>query len=297
MKNSFLYQTRYCFILLVVFYVLSAFPGLALGTDPPETLRRMYVIGDSTAAAYGPERFPLTGWAQVLQRYFDPNQLQVVDKAVSGRSSKSYWEEGRWDEVKGTLKKGDYVVVQFGHNDAKQKDPKRFTDPETTYKQYLNRYVDDIQAAGAIPILATSINRNVWKEDGTLEHTLGEYPVVVRALARERSVFLVDMTRLTRMLFEKLGPEKTTKLFMNLEPGQYEHYPEGRSDNTHLTMQGAESISKVFIDDLVSLDKDIQEMTAAEDNLPQEKAGGQVRYGKDGGEKAAVRIGETGSRK
>lgn len=270
MKSFSLYQTRYCFILFVVFYLLFAFPGLALSTDPPETTRRMYVIGDSTAAEYGPDRFPLTGWAQVLQKYFDPNQLQVVDKAVSGRSSKSYWEEGRWDEVKGTLKKGDYVVVQFGHNDSKQQDPKRFTDPETTYKQYLNRYVDAIQAAGAIPILATSINRNVWKENRTLEHTLADYPAAMRALAGERSVLLVDMTQLTRALFEKLGPEKTTKLFMNLEPGQYENYPEGRSDNTHLTMQGAESISKVFIDDLVSVDKDIQEMTAAEDNLPQE---------------------------
>lgn len=263
MKYSFLYQTRYCFLLLV-FYVLSALPVLALSTDPPDTVHRMYIIGDSTAAAYGPDRYPLTGWAQVLQRYFDPNHLQVVDKAVSGRSSKSYWEEGRWSEVKGALKKGDYVVVQFGHNDSKQEDPKRFTDPETTYKQYLNRYVDDIQAAGAIPIFATSINRNVWKEDGTLEYTLGEYPVVVRALAKERSVLLVDMTQLTHALFEKLGQEKSTLLFMNLEPGQYENYPEGRSDNTHLTLQGAERISKVFIDELVTLDKDIPMMTATE---------------------------------
>lgn len=214
----------------------------------------LYVIGDSTAASYEPDRAPLTGWAQVLQEYFDPNKLKVVNKARSGRSSKSFLNEGAWGEIQALLQPGDYVLIQFGHNDSKKKDPKRFTDPETSYRAYLNTYMDETLAKGAIPILATSIHRNLWKSDAGLEDTMGGYPSAVRNLARERGILMVDAWQRTRELFEGLGRKGTTALFMNLSPGAWPNYPEGKEDNTHLQESGARAVCNVIVEELAKLD-------------------------------------------
>ena len=207
----------------------------------------LYVIGDSTAAAYGPERYPLFGWAQVLDYYFDDNRLTVQDKAVSGRSSKSFLDEGRWTPIREALKPGDFVFIQFGHNDQKKSDPKRYTEPYTTYTEHLQRYIDDTRAAGASPILLTPINRNGWETQRKLTDSLGDYPDAVRKLAKEAKVPLIDMHRMTARYFEKLGQEKTTRLFINLPAGLYPIYPEGKPDNTHLQEQGAYAISALAI--------------------------------------------------
>lgn len=203
----------------------------------------LYVIGDSTAAAYGSERYPLFGWAQVLQHYFDETKLIVLDKAISGRSAKSFYDEGAWNPIREALHPGDYVFIQFGHNDEKKDDPKRYTDPATTYPEYLKRYIDEIRAAGASPILLTSINRNSWKTPRALADTHGDYPDAVRRLAKAEKLPLIDMHRLTWRYFETLGQERTTRLFINLRPGLYPAYPDGKPDNTHLQERGAYAIS------------------------------------------------------
>ncbi len=207
----------------------------------------LYVIGDSTAAAYGPERYPLFGWAQVLDYYFDDARLTVQDRAVSGRSSKSFLDEGRWKPICEALKPGDFVFIQFGHNDQKKDDPKRYTAPYSTYTEHLKGYIDDTRAAGASPILLTPINRNGWETPKKLTESLGDYPDAVRKLAKDAKVPLIDMHRLTKRYFEKLGQEKTTRLFINLPPGLYPIYPEGKPDNTHLQEQGAYAISALAI--------------------------------------------------
>ncbi len=190
-------------------------------------LPRLYVIGDSTAAFNEPDRYPRMGWAQVLQEYFDATKLLVVDQAKGGQSAKSYCEEDIWKDTLTRLKKDDYVFIQFGHNDSKKEDPKKFTDPATTYKQYLNNFVEKARAKGAIPVLLTSINRNSWANEKTMKDTLGGYPSAMRELADELHVDLIDLHRMTKSLFEELGREKTAKtLFMNLENGAYPHYPE-----------------------------------------------------------------------
>jgi len=208
----------------------------------------LYVIGDSTAASYESDRSPLTGWAQVLGERFDPNQLKVDNRARSGRSSKSFLDEGAWSEIESALKPGDYVMIQFGHNDSKKEDPNRFTDPQTTYKQHLRRYVETTRAKGATPILLTSINRCKWESETATVDTMGGYPEAVRELAAELKVPLIDLHRATKELYESLGQVKTRELFMYLDKGASPNYPEGRDDGTHLQEKGARAISALAVD-------------------------------------------------
>ncbi len=210
-------------------------------------LPTLYVIGDSTAAQYGIERYPLFGWAQVLDHYFDDSKLIVRDAAVSGRSSKSFRDEGRWTPIQEALKPGDFVFIQFGHNDQKKDDPKRSTDPYTTYTEQLKRYVAETRATGATPLLLTPINRNSWETPKKHINSLGDYPDAVRKLARDENIDLIDMHKLTHRYYQKLGQERATRLFITLPANLYPVYPEGKSDNTHLREQGAFAVSALAI--------------------------------------------------
>jgi lysophospholipase L1-like esterase len=209
----------------------------------------VYVIGDSTASVYASNLYPRMGWAQPLQDYFAPSCATIQDKALSGRSSKSFYDEGDWTPIRAALRAGDTVLIQFGHNDEKSDDPTRYTDPFTTYEQYLSHYVDDTIAAGATPILLTSINRNSWT-NGMLNDTHGNYPVAMRQLAKAKHAALVDATALTKTYFERIGQTATTALFMDLAPGQFPNYPNGNTDDTHLQEKGARAIAQLILSDM-----------------------------------------------
>jgi lysophospholipase L1-like esterase len=221
----------------------------AAGGSPMDSTPTIYVIGDSTASVYASSQAPRMGWAQTLDAYFAPACAIVSDRALSGRSSKSFFDEGAWTPIVDALRPGDFVLIQFGHNDEKVDDPTRGTDPFTTYTQYLSRYVDDTLGKQATPILLTSICRNSWEGD-QLSDTHGDYPVAVRKLAEERAVALVDATLLTETYFESIGPDATTRLFMNLAPGESPNYPEGNVDNTHLRDTGAHVVAELILADL-----------------------------------------------
>jgi len=211
---------------------------------PPAGTRvvSVYVIGDSTASVYAMDVYPRTGWAQVFGDWFAPACAVVKDKALSGRSSKSFFDEGAWTPVKDALLPGDFVLIQFGHNDEKSDDPARFTDPQTTYKQYLTTYVNDTRAKQASPVLLTSIHRNGWT--GTmLKDSHGAYLPAVRELATALGVPLIDAAVLTETYFERIGQTATTALFMNLAAGESPNYPDGNSDNTHLKETGARAVA------------------------------------------------------
>ncbi|GMV95183.1 MAG: hypothetical protein AMXMBFR82_49610 [Candidatus Hydrogenedentota bacterium] len=227
---------------IVILSVLFALPSLA-GYADDVSVPRLYVIGDSTAASYPDDRHPLTGWAQVLQDYFDPACIVVDNRARSGRSSKSFLEEGAWTPIREALNPGDYVFIQFGHNDQKQEDSARYTDPATTYRAFLQQYVQETRDAGAIPVLLTSINRNGWNESGEFVDSMSAYPDAVRVLARDLETPLIDLHRLTRERFEAIGPERTRDLFLYLEKGESPNYPDGKVDGTHLCTKGAHEIS------------------------------------------------------
>lgn len=220
---------------------------------PPQGARvvTVHVIGDSTASIYGSDLYPRTGWGQVLGDYYAPACAVVNDKALSGRSSKSFYDEGAWMPVRGALVEGDFVLIQFGHNDEKSDDPTRYTDPQTTFKQYLTTYITDTRTRNATPVLLTPINRNNWN-GATLKDTHGDYPTAIRELAGDLDVALIDLTALTKTYFESLGPATTSDLFMNLDPGEFPNYPDGNSDNTHLREAGARVVAELLNHDAYS---------------------------------------------
>lgn len=166
--------------------------------------------------------------------------------AVSGRSTKSFIDEGRWQKVLDRIAPGDLLLIQFGHNDAKKSDPKRYTDPETTFKENLRRFVNEARGKGATPILATSIVRRQFNKDGTLRDSHGRYVPAAAEVAAELNVPLVDMNRLTGELVLKYGPEESKKLYLYVEPNVAERFPDGNADDTHLCIRGAEEFAALF---------------------------------------------------
>lgn len=241
------WQNLFHLLLVLLSATLASQQSFADTLDSAHAVPTLYIIGDSTAASYPEDRYPLTGWAQVLQEYMDPARMHVEDRARSGRSSKSFYEEGAWAPIREALRPHDWVFIQFGHNDEKKDDAARFTDPATTFPAQLRRYVEEARAAGARPVLLTPIPRNRWPWARAMGNTHGDYPDAVRSLAREMRVPLIDLHKLAQKRFERLGPDATTKLFMNLAPGEHPNYPEGKEDNTHLQESGAREVCAVAV--------------------------------------------------
>lgn len=216
----------------------------------------LFTVGDSTMAEntkyYEDPGDPGRGWAQALQGHFDAEQLRVSNCAVSGRSSKSYLDEGKWQRVLDSLRPGDLVLIQFGHNDAKKTDPKRYTDPETTFKDNLRLFVRQTREKGATPLIATSVVRRFFKADGTLRDSHGRYVPAAAEVAAELNVPLVDMNRLTGALVQRYGPEESKKLFLYVEPDVAERFPDGNADDTHLCVRGAEEFAALFVAECVT---------------------------------------------
>ncbi len=244
-----------------IFLVLTTLWTVAFA--PKATPIQVFVIGDSTASPYSASSYPRMGWAQVLEDFFNPDSVVVIDKARSGRSSKSYYHESEgWPSVKSQLQSGDFLFIQFGHNDSKT-DAERFTDPFTTYQEYLTRYIDEAHALGVTPVLMTSIHRNSWQSDTVnINDTHGDYLVAVRELADSLNVAMVDMANLTEGLFESLGYTFTSEnVFLNLPDSLYSAYISGNEDNTHLQEYGAYELSKLVADELAAItDSSVQRL-------------------------------------
>ena len=233
--------------LTVFFITVSA--GLILFAAV-QTKLTVFTIGDSTMSVY---ELPdlCVGWAQVLSGFFT-DDVTVIDAARSGRSTKSFIDEGLWDSVVTKIKPGDYVVIQFGHNDEKS-DTARHTDPWTTYTDNLKKFVTETRARGGIPVLCTSIARRFFEPDGTLKDSHGDYPAAVRKLAADMNVPFVDMELKTKALIESYGADSSKTLFNYVEPGISPKYPNGNKDNTHLNSVGAYKVAALFIEGIKEL--------------------------------------------
>ncbi len=234
-KRSFI-----CF--LILFLLIS------IKTDAGKVT--VFVIGDSTASLYDASLYPRTGWAQLLQAFFNKDSVAVNDQAASGRSSKSFYDEGRWTTVNNLLKKGDYVFVQFAHNDEKTDDPARYTIPSTTYKDYITIYINGARAKGAFPVLFSSIPRNNWSGSGVQQaHKL--YTEAMKQLAEALNVPFVDMEASTMAYLSTKGKTYSTdSVFNNLKANVWPNYLTGNSDGTHLQENGAYNFCKVVTNDI-----------------------------------------------
>lgn len=213
----------------------------------------LFLIGDSTMSNKdNPDKNPEHGWGQVLPQYFT-SEIEIQNHAMNGRSSKSFRTEGRWEKVEKQLKKGDFVVIQFGHNDQKLKDSTKFTNPYTQYRANLERYVRETRAKGAIPVLMTSIVRRNFNEHGVLLDTHSNYPLVVRLVADDLKVAFVDMQLLTEQMEISYGPEKSKLLHLHFKEGENDYYPKGKTDDTHLSKLGAETVAQLALKSLKPL--------------------------------------------
>lgn len=213
---------------------------------------QIFFAGDSTVCDYNASRAPRMGWGQAFKHYVkDP--VIVRNYAASGRSSKSFIAENRLEKISREIRENDYLIIQFGHNDAK-KDEDRFTDPFTTFQSNLKQYIDVAHKKSAHPILCTPVQRRSFDGDGQFQETHGDYPEAIRKLAKELAIPLIDLTKETRNLYEQLGAEETKKLFLWFEPGEEANYPEGARDDTHFSAEGAHEIAKIVLQAIQSLD-------------------------------------------
>lgn len=234
----------------------------------------IFMIGDSTMADKNTEGGnPERGWGQMLPGFFS-EEVRVDNHAINGRSSKSFIDEGRWDKVLSLIKKGDYVFIQFGHNDEKN-DPERHTDAGSTFDGNLRRFVNEARAKGGIPVLFSPIVRRnfamsadsttIWNavkqddlrpdtqnetltEGNQLVDTHGDYRLSPLHVARELNVPFVDMNRITHNLVESMGPENSKRLFMWIPPHTIPALPQGRKDNTHLNIYGGRIVAGLAAD-------------------------------------------------
>ncbi|SHM69247.1 rhamnogalacturonan acetylesterase [Gracilibacillus kekensis] len=212
---------------------------------------QLLLAGDSTMEKVEDSKYPRMGWGQVLSQYFT-NDIQVKNHAASGRSTKSFISEGRWDRLEQDSKKGDYVLIQFGHNDQKQ-DRERATEPFTSYQDNLRFFISRAHSFDITPILLTSIARRHFDKEGNLLETHGVYPQAVRELAKEENIVCIDMLARTREVLQQAGDEQSKQWFMRLEPGEYRAYPDGEKDDTHLSEKGAHQHCHIFVRELIRL--------------------------------------------
>ena len=206
---------------------------------------RVFMIGDSTMANK-PLDLPERGWGMALGAFL-VNPAMVQNHAMNGRSTKSFIDEGRWAKVTGELQPGDFVIIQFAHNDEKKEDPKRYADPAGGFRDNLRRFIAETRAKGATPILATPVCRRKFDAAGKLVDTHGAYPDAVRAVAREEKVALLDLTAATAKWLAAAGDEPSKPFFMWIAPGTHPKIPDGRKDDTHFTEAGAREVAALAV--------------------------------------------------
>ncbi|MDG9715115.1 rhamnogalacturonan acetylesterase [Streptomyces sp. DH24] len=203
--------------------------------------RTLFIAGDSTAAQKYADAAPETGWGMAAP-FFLHSGIAVSNHAVNGRSSKSFVDEGRLDVVLGAVRPGDILLIQFAHNDEKSADPTRYTEPWSTYQDYLRTYVEGARARGARPVLATAVERRRFDAAGNALETHGEYPAAMRALAAEEQVALLDIQALSLALWQELGAEETKKYF---------NWTATEQDNTHFNPPGAIEVARLVTRELL----------------------------------------------
>ncbi len=241
--------------------------------SPKEKIKKIYLIGDSTMADYSlyegedymKDRYPLMGWGQVFQSFLgrenlkslsgliDADSVIVDDRARGGRSTRTFFEEGRWASVYKELKPGDLVIMQFGHNDAAKEKTERYVTVDG-YKEYIRLFVTQTREKGATPIVLTPVARNYPWKDGHLENVHGEYDAAAKEVAEELGALMIDLNQQSMDFFSEKGQEYVTEnYFMNFGAGLYEAYPDGQKDNTHFQPAGAKAVASLVLEGMTQL--------------------------------------------
>jgi len=206
---------------------------------------KLFIAGDSTAAPKLEQKRPESGWGEYLHLFMSP-LIEIKNYAENGRSTKSFISDGLLEKIDHEIKAGDYLVIQFGHNDEKTEDPKRYTDPGSEYQDNLLRMARVAIKHQATPILITSITRRLFIDHQLKNDTIGLYPRMMLACADRENIHVIDAYHMTWDLLFRLGEEKSKDIFLHLAPRTYETYPDGLTDNTHLSPYGAKLIASLI---------------------------------------------------
>ncbi|MDT3401379.1 rhamnogalacturonan acetylesterase [Mucilaginibacter terrae] len=216
---------------------------------PPSKVT-VYLAGDSTMANKEAKAHPETGWGMPFIAFFD-STVRVDNKAKNGRSTSSFISEGLWKSITDSLQAGDYVLIQFGHNDEVASKSTFTSQPD--FEKNLLRMVNETRAKGAIPVLITPVARRKFDASGIVKETHEDYAPIVRAVAASQNVPLIDLDKESIELLQNFGVEDSKMLFNYLSPGQNPNYPQGRTDDTHFSELGARKVAEIVLKDIRSL--------------------------------------------
>ncbi len=230
--------------LVILFLVLSGFSFFL-----PEKKVTIFLVGDSTMANKPLEENPERGWGMYFPKYLT-GDVEVQNHAVNGRSTKSFINEHRWDTVMSRLKPGDFVLIQFGHNDQKVDDSNRSAPAHSLYKDNLTRFVNDVRNRGGFPVLITPVMRRKFDAEGKFVDQHGDYPAVVKEIAAMMNVFLIDLHRSSEELIVKEGVKGSRRFFLNIPANHFKNYKGKEEDNTHFSDYGAASVASLVCADI-----------------------------------------------
>ena len=230
------------FWLLAVVLVVMSF------TLPLQERTKVYLIGDSTMCEYEPARAPVTGWGMPFAVFFD-SSVTINNVAQNGRSTKSFIEEGRWKNVMDNLHGGDYVLIQFGHNDEVKEKVGRYTTPEE-FSNNLNRFVKDVRSKNATPVLITPVARRKFDSAGNIIDTHQQYAQLVIDVAKKDNAPLIDLNKKSMELLQQTGIENSKYFFNYLKPGEHPNYPNGKEDTTHFNELGARKMAELVLHEI-----------------------------------------------
>lgn len=221
--------------------------------------QRIVVIGDSTVCNYAASKYPWAGWGQVLSLYFKAGTVSVDNRAIGGRSSRSFIEDGHWASTLASLQKGDILLVQFGHNDRDFSKAERYTDT-AAYKTYLGQYAREAREAGALPVFVTPMNMNTWNGQAVREvftEGANNYRAAMIHAGADLKVPVLDLERKSKLLMDTLGQAYMTKFhFMGLDTGEYANYPDGASDGTHFQEMGSQENARMLVEEILRQSSD-----------------------------------------
>jgi lysophospholipase L1-like esterase len=232
---------------------------------PPDKTIKVWLIGDSTMSDKEITAYPETGWGMPFAHFFD-SSVVVDNRAKNGRSTRSFIAEGRWDVAAKEMTAGDYVLIQFGHND--EVPTKGSYTPQDQFEANLIRFIRDVRDKKATPVLITPVARRKFDSAGTIQETHLVYAAIVRKVAAEQRVALIDLDKESQVLLQQLGPENSKFLFDYLAPGEHPNYPQGRVDDTHFNELGARKMAEIVLADIRTLKLDLAGRIARGVNKP-----------------------------
>ncbi len=217
----------------------------------------IWLCGDSTMSSKEKRAYPETGWGMPFVYFWD-STVKVENLAKNGRSTKTFLSEKLWQKVADGAQEGDYVFIQFGHNDEAKDKGERYATPDT-FRMNLKRFVRDARAKKAIPVLFTPVSRRRFDNEGRALETHKEYSAYVKEVAETEKVLFIDLDTKSRELYQQLGKETSKLLFLQLKPGEHPNYPDGKEDNTHFNELGARLIAQLVLSEIKLLVPDLDD--------------------------------------